>query len=66
MMVESIKEIGLWDNLMGLESLLGPTVKSIKDNMYTVKNKVKALLLGQMAKFIVEDGIKVNSMEMVK
>ena len=66
MMVESIKEIGLWDNLMGLESLLGPTVKSIKDNMYMVKNKVKALLLGQMAKFIVEDGIKVNSMEMVK
>jgi hypothetical protein len=65
-MVECIKEIGLWVNLMGMEYLLGQTIKSIKGNMYMARKREKALSLGQMGRFIVEDGIKANNTEKAK
>jgi hypothetical protein len=65
-MEESIKEIGLWANLMDLDFSRGQMDKNIKDSMLMGKKKAKEPLLGLMAKFIEGVGSKVNNMEKVK
>lgn len=65
-MEDNTKVIGLWDNVMDLEFLLGQMDKNTKDNMCTDRSRVMEFLLGQMEKYIKEDGFMENSMEKVK
>lgn len=61
-MVDNMKDAGKKISYMAGVPILGLTEENMKGIMLTIKSKAKVLIGGQMVKFMMDNGISVNSM----